>query len=118
MAKTDYRFIQKDSIIDVIRTAMSRRGNISPEHIRRTAYEAGISPSTIDNWLNGDTRRPLSITTRFALEALGVSVRYEQDGKQIREVKPDLISVAEQRAILAKDKEREEERKKKTAAKK
>lgn len=111
MSKTDYRFINKDPIIDIIRTAMQRRGNISPEQINRVAFDAGIHPGTLHNWLEGDTRRPLSITTRFVLEALGVTVRYiDQDDKPIKMPEPELISAKEQREILARDREREKAR--------
>lgn len=107
----DYRFINKDPIIDVIRTAMQRKGNLGPEQIRRTAHGAGVHPGTIDNWLNGDTRRPMNLTTRFVLEALGVSIRYVDDsGIAIKQPKPELISLAAQREILAKDREREKAR--------
>jgi hypothetical protein len=111
MSKTDYRFINKDPIIDIIRTAMQRRGNASPEQINRIAFDAGIHPGTLHNWLDGDTRRPLSITTRFVLEALGVTVRYiDQDDKPIKMPEPELISAKEQREILARDREREKAR--------
>jgi hypothetical protein len=111
MSKTDYRFINKDPIIDVIRTAIQRRGNASPEQINRIAFDAGIHPGTLHNWLDGDTRRPLSITTRFVLEALGVTVRYiDQDDKPIKMPEPELISAKEQREILARDREREKAR--------
>lgn len=111
MSQVDYRFIDKDPIIDIIRTAMQRTGNASPEQINRVAYDAGIHPGTLHNWLNGDTRRPLSITTRFVLEALGVTIKYmDANEKPIREPQPELISAARQREILAKDREREKAR--------
>lgn len=107
---SDYRFVDKDPVLDVIRTAMQRTGNMSPEQINKVAYDSGVSPATIHNWMHGDTRRPLSITTRFVLEALGVSISYELDGKAIRQAQPTLISAAEQRKILAADKERDKRR--------
>jgi hypothetical protein len=107
---TDYRFIDKDPVLGVIRTAMQRQGNLSHEQIAKVAYDAGVHPHTIWSWLNGETRRPLSITTRFVLEALGVNITYEQDGRAIREAKPELISTAAQREIMAKDREREKAR--------
>jgi hypothetical protein len=108
---SDYRFINKDPIIDVIRTAMGRKGNMSAEQINRVAYDAGIHPGTLHNWLMGDTRRPLSITTRFVLEALGVTVKYADDeGKAIKMPEPEMISASEQRKILAADRERDRAR--------
>lgn len=92
---------------------MQRKGNASPEQINRVAYDAGIHPGTLHNWLNGDTRRPLSITTRFVLEALGVSITYtDENDKRIKEPEPELISAVEQRKILAKDRERDKAREK------
>lgn len=113
MTQVDYRFIDKDPIIDVIRTAMQRRGNISPEQINRIAYDAGIHPGTLNNWLNGETRRPLSITTRFVLEALGVTIMYmDENDKRIKEPEPEMIPASKQREILAKDRERDKAREK------
>lgn len=107
----DYRFIDKDPIIDVIRTAMQRKGNLNPEQINRVAYDAGIHPGTLHNWLNGDTRRPLSLTTRFVLEALGVTIRYiDEDEKPIKMPTAELIPASKQREILAKDRERQKAR--------
>lgn len=107
MANNDYRFIDKDPVIDVIRTEMGRMGNLSGEQINRVAYDSGISPSTIHGWLTGDTRRPQSLTTRFVLEALGVSIKYvREDGTSIRQSAPSMISKAEQDKILRKDRER------------
>lgn len=108
----DYRFIDKDPVIDVIRTAMQRGGNLGAGHIDRIAYESGVSAGTIYNWLHGDTRRPQSLSTRFVLEACGVHIRYEMDGKDMRMPKPELITKAEQKKILDKDAEREREREK------
>lgn len=111
MASVDYRFINKDPIIDVIRTAMQRRGNLDPRQIKMTAADAGVHPGTIDNWLNGDTRRPMSLTSRFVLEALGVTIKYiDEGGNAIRPPKPELISLAAQREIIAKDRERDKAR--------
>lgn len=111
MTTIDYRFIDKDPIIDVIRTAMQRKGNLTPEQINRVAYDAGIHPGTLHNWMYGDTRRPLSLTTRFVLEALGVTIKYtDENDKPIKEPQPELISAAKQREILAKDRERDKAR--------
>lgn len=107
----DYRFINKDGVIDVIRTAMGRKGNLSPDFIAKVAHDAGIHPGTLDNWLNGDTRRPLSITTRFVLEALGVKTKYiDENDKPIRMPEEEMISATEQRKIIAADRERDKAR--------
>lgn len=111
MANNDYRFIEKDPVIDVIRTEAQRYGNLGPEQLNKLAYDAGISPTTLRNWFSGDTKRPLSLTTRFVLEALDVKIQYVRgNGTTIRQSPPQLISKAEQDKILKRDRERERER--------
>jgi transcriptional regulator with XRE-family HTH domain len=118
MSKDDYRFIDKDPIIDVIRTAFQRKGNLSPEFILKTSYGSGVSASAINGWLFGDVRRPWSLSTRMVLEELGVTISYDfGDGKSIDTPKPKLISKAAQQAILKKDEQRQAERAKKRKAK-
>jgi len=113
MANNDYRFIDKDPVIDVIRTEMQRYGNLHHGQIAKLSYESGVSHSTIYNWLNGDVRRPQSLSTRFVLEALGIEIKYvREDGTTVRQPQPTLITKAEQEAILRKDREREREREK------
>lgn len=112
----DYRFIDKDPVIDVIRTVMQRQGNLGSSQIERVSYESGVSAGTIYNWLHGDTRRPQNLSTRFVLEALGVRIIYQDaEDKVIRTPKPELISKAEQKKILERDAEREKEREKAAA---
>jgi hypothetical protein len=108
MARTsDYRFIDKDPIIDVIRTELQRTGNLSNEQLERVAYDSGVQVQTIKNWLYHDVRFPRSLTSRFVLEALGVTIKYERsDGTNIREKPHQLISEAAQAKILKKDRER------------
>src|SRR5215472_5903023 len=111
MSKDDYRFIDKDPVIDVIRTEMQRFGTLNHNQIARIAYGSGVSPSTIHNWLFGDVRRPQSLSTRFVLQELGVQIKYvREDGTTIRQPEPQLISKAEQAKILKADREREKER--------
>lgn len=113
MSNNDYRFIDKDPVIDVIRTEAQRySSNLEGGYLAKLAYESGVSISTLYNWFNGETRRPQSLTTRFVLQALGVKIQYvrEEDGKTIRQKPPEMISKAEQDKILKRDRERERER--------
>jgi len=113
----DYAFIDKDPIIDVIRTAFQRKGNLSHEQILKVSYASGVSASAISGWLFGDVRRPWSLSTRMVLEALGVTINYEfDDGDELKAPKPKLIPKAAQQAILKKEEAREAERKKKRKA--
>lgn len=91
----DYRHITKDPIIDLIRTEAQREGFIKggahkiddgqKRNIGVLAKDSGVSDSTIRNWFFGKTKRPQSLSTRFVLEALGVSIRYfRANGTQIK----------------------------------
>lgn len=89
MAKQDYRFIDKDPIIDMIRTEAQRHGPLKGGQIERLAEESGVSSGTIRNWFFGETKRPQSLSTRFVLEALGVTIKYvREDGSTIRRSGP------------------------------
>jgi len=118
MSKLEYRFCDKDPVIDVVRTAFQKKGNLSQDHINKVAYGSGVSASAINGWLFGGVRRPWSLNTRFVLEELGVGIVYEfDDGTKMEAPTPKLISKAEQSAILKKDEQREAERAKKRKSK-
>jgi hypothetical protein len=103
---TDYRFIDKDPVIDVIRTEAQRRGNLSKEQLKRLAYDSGVSVTTLDNWFSGQTRKPLSLSTRMVLEALDVKIVYERgDGTSIRQPGLEFKPKKEQDEIRRRDKE-------------
>lgn len=83
----DYRGIEKDPIIDLIRTEVEYQlgsTEITTAFIDKLAYNSGISSSTLRAWFYGQTKRPQSLSTRFVLEALGVTVKYfRNDGSQV-----------------------------------
>lgn len=112
MSNNDYRFIDKDPVIDVIRTEAQRYGNLGHEQLAKLSLESGVSVSTIHNWFFGETRRPQSLSTRFVLEALGVSIQYvrDADGRNIRQAPPKMIPKTEQDKILKRERDRERER--------
>lgn len=63
-----YSFVDKDPIIDVVRTAVSdTRAKYSD-----IEEKGGPKASTVRNWLHGNTRRPHFCTVAAALNALGV----------------------------------------------
>lgn len=122
MSKNDYRFVDKDPVIDVIRSELQRFGNLTHAQLAKVSYESGVSISTIKGWLFGDTRRPWSLSTRFVLEAIGVKISYvREDGTNVRQPAIQMISQAEQEKILkaerarllAKKRERDPERNRK-----
>jgi hypothetical protein len=95
MSAKDYRFMrkEKDPIIDLMRTEAQRLGPLSMKTgakkgegvIGSLAEESGVSETTIRNWFFGDTRCPMRLTTRFVLEAMGISTRYvREDGTIIK----------------------------------
>lgn len=108
MSRDDYRFIDKDPVIDVIRTEAQRYGNLSHDQLSKLSVESGVSVSTLHNWFFGETRRPQSLSTRFVLEALDVSIKYVRgDGTSIRQPAAKLIPKSEQDKILKKEREKE-----------
>lgn len=87
MPKRDYRWVNKDPIIDMLRTEAQRVGNIAGHQnnvLPRIAHDAGIGEGTLRNWFFGETKRPQNITTRFVLEALGIKTQYVRaDGSKV-----------------------------------
>jgi DNA-binding phage protein len=62
-----YLFIDKDPVIDALRTSVSQA------HVRYTqlAEDSGVSSTTISNWFVGKTRRPQFCTVMAVTKALG-----------------------------------------------
>lgn len=89
MGKRDYRFLrkEKDPIIDLMRTEAQRqgmRGEIAKGQIMRLSRISGVSDSAIRAWFYGDTLRPQSLSSRFVMAALGITVKYfGVDGREI-----------------------------------
>lgn len=109
MPNNDYRFIDKDPVIDVIRTEAQRYNhNLDNHYLAKLSDASGVSIGTLHNWFNGDTRRPQSLSTRFVLEALGVDIIYKRqhDGTNIRQPQAKMISKAEQEKILKRERDR------------
>lgn len=72
-----YNFVNKDPIIDAVRTARSDQ-NVS---YRDVAEESGVSPTTLHNWEHGKTRRPQFATVSAVARALGKKgIKYSSDG--------------------------------------
>jgi len=67
--KSDYRFIDKDPIVDILRTMIG--GKQPRGTIERLAAEARLSPSTITKLFYGDTKRPQNMTVDALLRAMG-----------------------------------------------
>jgi hypothetical protein len=53
--------------------------------LEKVSLDSGVGMTTLRNWLYGDTKRPRHLSTRFVLEALGVTTRrYRRDGSEIK----------------------------------
>ena len=62
-----YSFIEKDPIIDLLHTQLTRK-HIT---IKDLALSSGVSPGTIRNWFYGETKRPSHATVKAVAIALG-----------------------------------------------
>ena len=68
-----YRWIDKDPIIDAVRTV------VQDEHLKSHAVHqiSGVASATLDNWFDGSTRKPQNSTVTAVTSALGYVRRDE-----------------------------------------
>lgn len=66
-----YRFIDKDPIIDVVRTAIQAMGW---SHAK-LARESGLAETTISAWLDGETKNPQNASVDICLRVMGIDRR-------------------------------------------
>lgn len=64
-----YNFVDKDPIIDKVRTAVEDSG----KSYSKIHESSGVSTTTLYNWLHGDTRRPQFCTVAAVLNDVGVN---------------------------------------------
>jgi transcriptional regulator with XRE-family HTH domain len=67
----DYRFIDKDPILDIVRTEVQRSGKTS----KFISERSGVSVATLNAWFKGKTRRPQHITVKYVLDAIGCKMQ-------------------------------------------
>jgi transcriptional regulator with XRE-family HTH domain len=90
-----YNFVDKDPIIDELRTIDQKEGLT----YRQVHYLSGISESTMRNWFEGKTKRPQNASIEAFVRALGYKrvlqkareVNYE---KEIEKAKLELSSAS------------------------
>lgn len=70
----NYRFIDKDPIIDAMRTVV--KDELKLNNFRAQSI-TGVSAGTFENWFEGGTRRPQNATVSQAAAALGYVRRDE-----------------------------------------
>ncbi len=66
-----YNFIEKDPIIDEIRTIIQRE-KVTYRYIE---HKSGVTYNTLNNWFNGKTKRPQAATIRAVLRCIGYDLR-------------------------------------------
>lgn len=64
---SSYNFVDKDPVIDKMRTMVKREGLRYGE----ISALSGVSASTMTNWFDGKTRRPQYATVMAVIRALG-----------------------------------------------
>jgi DNA-binding phage protein len=66
-----YSFVDKDPVIDVIRTVVQQSGMTY-----KAIHEASsVSTQTLHGWLDGDTRKPQHATMNAVLRACGYKLK-------------------------------------------
>jgi len=89
-----YNFIDKDPVIDVVRTLVEDAG----ESYQKVNEMSGVSTTTLYNWFNGQTRRPQYCTIMAIVNALGGSVAIlDNQGSVIKPTKPAKNAVRRKR---------------------
>jgi|SRR5215471_150874 len=74
-----YRFIDKDPIIDQMRTMLSDSGMTYGE----VAKASGVSKSCLVNWFEGDTKRPHHASAMAAIIVMGYHMTIVKDGGRL-----------------------------------
>lgn len=99
-----YNFIDKDPIIDKVRTVLQDEG--LDKRLNIVAELAGVSRSTLENWFEGITKRPQNYT----VQAVVTSVGYESHFRRVKK-----IDVEQERLKAKKWAEKNRPKKKKPA---
>jgi hypothetical protein len=78
----NYRFLDKDPIIDAVRTVVKSEEHLKNNHVHQIS---GVATATLDNWFEGTTRKPQNATICQVTGALGYVRRddLDKDGKVI-----------------------------------
>ncbi len=71
IAYKSYNFIDKDPIIDEVRTILEK------EKVTHTYIEdrSGVTTQTLRNWFSGSTKKPQTATVRAVLRAIGYDMQ-------------------------------------------
>lgn len=66
-----YNFVDKDPIIDQVRTAITQ-AKVSHAYI---SEKSGVTTTTLRNWFTGHTKRPQAATIRAVLRSIGYDIK-------------------------------------------
>lgn len=72
-----YRFIDKDPVIDEIRTLVQDEGLMKKLEIVHQL--SGVATATLDNWFNGETKSPQNRTICAVTSALGYKRAWQRE---------------------------------------
>ncbi len=75
-----YRYVDKDPIIDKMRTLVQDEGLFKKLNIVHQL--SGVSTSTLENWFHGDTKSPQNRTICAVITALG----YEHSFSKVKQL--------------------------------
>jgi hypothetical protein len=90
-----YNFINKDPIIDEIRTVYQDSG----VNYKWIEDNSGVTSQTLSNWFSGKTRKPQAATVNAVLRSMGYKLGIVPYGERIRifpimeQPKPQKVSV-------------------------
>lgn len=85
-----YNYIDKNPVIDKIRTLVDDEGLIKKLNIVHEI--SGVATTTLNNWFNGETKNPQHHTIAAVITSLGYEERF---------VKTEKIDIEEERAKAA-----------------
>lgn len=74
-----YNFIDKDPIIDEVRTIYENSG----ANYSWIAEHSGVTPNTLRAWFDGRTKRPQAATINAVLRALGYKLGVVEMGRAV-----------------------------------
>lgn len=82
-----YRFVDRDPVMQQVTDAITTSGR----SLAWISQRSGVSEGTLQNWMNGTTRRPQHLTVTFVMQALGFRHVFVDLKQQLPEEKADAL---------------------------
>jgi transcriptional regulator with XRE-family HTH domain len=92
-----YSFVDKDPMIDYIRTIIHESG----ESLKKISEDSGVNANTISKWLYGETKQPRAASINAVLRALGYKLEIVTFSYRT-EIKPTFLKEAKVYHVPAK----------------